>query len=385
MKTPTLRALLWAPRLSLLPIAAALAGLVRADDAPPFKSVEVSADGRITFRYVDKGAATVMVGVTGIRKPLAMTKSGAGIWSATTPPLPPETYAYSFTVDGLAGLDPHNLSVAPNLVWPASLVAVEGPAPRMWDPAPVPHGELHHHFYTTSIAKGLPGDQNDYIVYTPPGYDPHAARPYPVLFLLHGWSDTTEAWVKIGGANFVLDNLIAQGRAKPMVIVMPLGYTSMAVGAGRVGLDRNKLEGAPAIFGNIVLEELLPRVEAEYRVSRDRRCRAIAGLSMGGEESLVIGLTRPDAFAWVGAFSAGGLKTDLDAKFPGIDPGKAGMKLLWIACGKADSLLGSNREFATWLTGKGFAVTEVETEGGHEWHVWHDNLIHFAPLLFQGN
>ena len=134
-------------------------------------------------------------------------------------------YWYSYWVDGLAELDPQNRSTVVNIVSPSSLVTVPAATPRPWELQPVPHGEVHHHYYTSSIVKGLPGNQRDYYVYTPPGYDPRR-QALPVLYLLHGYSDIASAWQENGRANFILDNLIAQGRARPMIVVMPLGYTS---------------------------------------------------------------------------------------------------------------------------------------------------------------
>jgi enterochelin esterase family protein len=362
----------------------ALAGLVRGADEAPFQSAEVQPDGRITFRLRDPGAAKVEVGMTGIAGNLHMTKDSAGVWSATTPALAPEMYWYSFWVDGRAQLDPQNRSIAVNLVSPSSLVTVPGATPRLWELQPVPHGEVHHHFYTTSIVKGLPGNQSDYYVYTPPGYDPSAPKPYPVLYLLHGFSDIASAWQENGRANFILDNLIAQGRARPMVVVMPLGYTSMPPVTDGLRINKSELKGDSRIFGDVLLKEVVPRVEAEYRVSRDRADRAIAGLSMGGAESLRTGLNHPGSFAWVGGFSSGRVKNgDYDAVFPGLDSEKADLRLLWISCGTRDGLLKDNREFATWLAAKGFAVTEVELPGAPEWAVWHESLIRFAQLVFQ--
>jgi enterochelin esterase family protein len=369
--------------LALL-VALMAAGAVHAAEEAPFRSVEILPDGRVTFHYRDPKAATVEVNAPGNSKPLPMTRDSAGVWSATTSPLAPETYWYSFVVDGRAQLDPQNMSVAKNLVYLASLVTVPGRTLLLWDPAPVPHGELHHHFYTTSITKGLPGNQTDFFVYTPPGYDARASRLYPVLFLLHGWSGTATDWVENLGANFILDNLIAQGKAKPMVVVMPLGYDSVPLAPDGLRLKRSELQGDPSVVSDLILNEVFPRVVAEYRISHDRKDRAVAGLSMGGSQSLFLGLAHPETFAWVGGFSSGveGWK-DYEGMFPGMDPKKADFRLFWISCGTADFLLPSNRRLSAWLTAKGFAVTEVETPGGHEGGVWRKNLIRFAQLVFQ--
>ena len=335
------------------------------------QSHEVHPDGTITFRYRDTGAKQVQVSVENIKAPITMTKID-GIWSATTPPLPPETYWYWFIVDGQTQLDPLNGFVVPNYAYLNSNVTVHGPIPRLWEATDVPHGELHHHFYQSKVASGLPGEQRDYDVYTPPGYDPKSSRTYPVLYLLHGYAQTAADWTVPGGANFILDNLIAQGKARPMIVVMPLGY------------------GSVDVFSQTLLTKILPEVESEYRVHKDRNDRAIAGLSLGAMESLYIAFNHPELFASVGSFSAADMLKSRNADdllrlnhpLP-MNPEQTRFRLLWIACGTDDALIVANRQLISVLKDKGFLLTAVQIPGGHTWMVWHDNLIHFAPLLFQ--
>jgi enterochelin esterase-like enzyme len=327
------------------------------------QSHEVHPDGTITFRYRDMGAKQVQVSVESLKTPISMTKID-GVWSATTSPLPPETYWYWFIVDGQTQLDPLNGFVVPNYVYLNSNVTVHGSVPQLWEAADVPHGELHHHFYKSSFASGLPGERRDYYVYTPPGYDPKGSLVYPVLYLLHGYAQTAADWTIPGGANFILDNLIAQGKAKPMILVMPLGYGSMD------------------IVSQTLLTEVLPKVESEYRISRNRNDRAIAGLSLGAMESLNISFYHPELFAWVGSFSAGDM---LHSTHPlPMNPKQTQFRLLWISCGTDDALFETNRQLIAHFGEKRILVTAVQTPGAHTWMVWHDNLIHFAPLLFQG-
>jgi enterochelin esterase family protein len=251
-----------------------------------------------------------------------------------------------------------------------------------WELNNIPHGEIHHHFYKSAVA----GDDRDFYVYTPPGYDSTAKKTYPVLYLLHGYSDDASGWTAVGRANVILDNLIAQGKAKPMIVVMPLGYGTMELielGWGAWShtdvRDRNF-----ANFRAALLTEVMPQVEGEYRVTKDRNARAIAGLSMGGSESLLTGLNNLDKFAWVGAFSSGGIPDEFQKDFPSLDANaNRQLRLLWIACGTEDGLITINRNLREWLKTKGVKVTEIETPGMHTWMVWRRNLSEFAPLLFR--
>lgn len=353
-------------------------------DTATSKTHEVHSDGSITFRFKDRGASKVQLRLEGQPKPLDMQKSGAEDWSVTTPPVPPEIYGYSFDVDGQPRLDPKNPVITPNLVSRSNLVTVPGSSPQLWEATDVPHGILYHHFYTSKVVTGLDRGQSDYFVYTPAGYDPKASSPYPVLYLLHGFSDTPAAWTAVGQAHFILDNLIAQGKVKPMVVVMPMGYGDMNfVNRGFSAWDDDAaIDRNVSLFGKALLTEILPQVEANYSVSKDRKNRAITGLSMGGLESLIIGLHDTDQFAWIGGFSSAVKKLHYQEQFSDLDAKKADLRLLWIACGREEDLITPNRKLVAWLRTKNMPVTAVETPGMHTWMVWRDNLIHFAPLLF---
>ena len=187
--------------------------------AQPIVSPEVHPDGRVTFRLAAPNAKVVKLHCEGIED-AAMHEDDHGVWTFTTPQLSPDIYVYSFNVDGLHLLDPANSLMKYNLLTSDSEVEVRGVKPALWQVNDVPHGVLHRHFYKSAVA----GDERDFIVYTPPGYEAKAKKNYPVLYLLHGYSDDTTAWTAVGRANVILDNLIATGRAKPMIVVMPLGY-----------------------------------------------------------------------------------------------------------------------------------------------------------------
>jgi enterochelin esterase-like enzyme len=347
----------------------------------PLISPDVHSDGSVTFRFRAPNAVDVKLAREGA-EPVPMHKDEQGIWTATTEPLPPDYYGYSFVADGVRLIDPANPLLKPNLVATQNAVRVPGPPSLPWELNDVPHGEIHHHFYRSKVAD----DDRDYYVYTPPGYDPTAKRTYPALYLLHGYSDDASGWTAVGRANVILDNLIAQGKAKPMIVVMPLGYGSMDfVSLGRNASSHTELRDRNRDkFREALLTEVMPRVEGEYRVRKDRNARAIAGLSMGGSESLLTGLNNLDKFAWVGAFSAGGISEDLQKDFPALDArANQQLRLLWIACGTEDGLITVNRNLREWLKTRGVKTTEIETPGMHTWMVWRRNLAEFAPLLFR--
>jgi enterochelin esterase-like enzyme len=363
--------------LALLTFAVA----VHAQTAPVVQSPEVQPDGKVTFRFFDPGAKEAQLNFEGAPKPLPMTRDDSGLWSITLGPLDPDLYGYIFIADGVYLLDPNNSSLKPNLLQPQNVVEVSGPVPQLWDVAEVPHGVVHHHFFKSKVV----GDQRDFYVYTPPGFDPKAKTKYPVFYLLHGFSDSADGWTAVGKANVILDNLIAQGKVKPMIVVMPLGYgTPEMIKLKQAAWDnphvrQQNFDG----FRKSLLNEVMPMVEGAYPVSTKRGDRAIAGLSMGGSESLLTGLNNIDKFAYVGSFSAGGLFDDYPAGFPTLDAKQASqLRTLWIACGTSDHLIEDNRKFKAWLKSKDITFTDIETPGAHTWMVWRRNLINFTPLLF---
>jgi enterochelin esterase family protein len=372
----------------LFTMAAIVAGLTPALAAQvlsSFPSVAVHADRTVTFRYRDPGAAAVLCSVENVPKPLEMKKDAEGIWTAETAPLPPGIYRYHFEIDGISFLDPANPWISNSQIRPANMLEIPGDGPQLWDATDVPHGEVHHHFYTTHVVQGLPEDQSDYWVYTPPHYDP--GKAYPVLYLLHGWTDNAYGWLYNGRANVILDNLLAQGRIKPMIVAMPLGYGDLAFIHSKIDVwqDPPSIDHNTELYTRAFLTEVMPRVEAEYNLSKDRNDHAIAGLSMGGLEAVTIGLAHSDYFGSVIGLSAAVQKLDFAKQFAGLDAKAANLDLLWIACGTGDDLIGPNRKLVTFLKEKQMPVTAIETPGMHTWLVWRDNLIHFAPLLFQGN
>lgn len=351
--------------------------------APTFHSTTVNPDHTVTFRYQDANATKADLALEGAGPNLPMEKDADGVWSATSKPLAPQIYGYHFDVDSHPRLDPHNTRLTTNLLNLSNLIDVPGDSLQPWEPQNVPHGEIHHHIYTTSVVLGLPQSQSEFYVYTPPGYDAKAKRDYPVLYLLHGFSDRANGWTAVGQAHLIFDSLLAQGKIKPMIVVMPLGYGNMEFVLGHTnwGTPVAVTENTD-LFSKALLTEVLPRVESEYRVSKKREDRAIAGLSMGGLESLSTGLNNTDKFAYVVGLSSAAASID-QARLASLNPKSANLKLLWIACGTEDRLLEPNRKFIAFLKSKDMPVTSIETPGMHTWMVWRDNLIHFSPLLFQ--
>ncbi len=309
--------------------------LLIAEPPADFHSTEVNPDRTITFHYKDAAATSVSVALDGVAKPIPMEKDEAGVWSLTSQPLTPEIYGYHFVADGDVRLDPANPRMTRNLVNLSNMVTVPGDTPQPWDATNVPHGTLHHHTYSSTTVLGL-------------------------------------------------TNLLAQGRIKPMLVVMPLGYGDMSfVRDHGVWNQAATVDHNTSLFTQALLTEVLPQVESGYKVSRKREDRAIVGLSMGGLESLTTGLTHADKFAWVGGFSSAVHNLGYDGPLATLDPKAANLRLLWIACGTEDGLIEPNRKFVAFLKSKNMPVTQVETPGLHNWMVWRDNLTHFTPLLFQ--
>jgi enterochelin esterase-like enzyme len=361
---------------------------------PQYVSPEVGADRTITFRYIAPNAQQVTVNGELDGKPHPMTKGENGMWTTTVGPLPPDIYTYSFNVDGVVALDPRN----PNTKYgyggfgAVSVVQVPGDGPAFYDVQPVPHGEVRIRPY---VSKTM-GVGRTLWVYTPPNYD--RGSNFPVLYLLHGGGDIESGWTMIGRANNILDNLIAEGKARPMVVVMPLGHAvqsfwagptrpspnAPAPGAGRGG------GGTPGpvglnLFGRELVEEVIPFVEQTYKVSKRPEHRAIGGLSMGGGLTMNAAFNRPNLFSHVIIMSSGG--QNAETSYPEFFKNGAAInkqfKVFWIAIGKDDALVGGGSKALTdALTRAGIKHTYLVTEGRHEWTVWRHHLREFVPLLF---
>lgn len=347
-------------------------------------SPEVSEERRITFQIYAPHADSVKLNSSDLADSVygsAMEKDDKGVWHLTTHPVPPGAYRYHFDVDGVPVIDPRNpvTSESNENTW--SLVVV--PGNRLMDTRNVPHGAVSEvTYYSESL-----GRFRRMHIYTPPGYETSSGK-YPVFYLLHGVFDSDDAWSTVGRAGFILDNLIAEGKAKPMIVVMPDGHT----GPFRMG-DKLPMDEFISDFVN----DIKPYVEKRYRIFGDRKHRAIAGLSMGGAHTLSIAIPSLEEYAYIGVFSSGvfGLAEQMEGFESGLSYPerhkevlsnaelKEGLELFWFATGVDDILLETSRTTVQMFKDHGFDVIYRETEGGHTWLNWRDYLIEFTPMLFK--
>ena len=340
---------------------------------------EIAKDNSVTFKLYAPDAKAVKIrgewldfSVARVGTPLH--RGSDGVWS-TTITMKPGVYRYFFSVDGAKLADPRNPSNSQSLNFVQSMVTVPGLA--FLDVQPVPHGTVATVWYQSTAL----GTLRRMHVYTPPGYERDAAM-YPVFYLLHGADDSDDSWSTVGHAGFILDNLIAAGKAKPMIVVMPAGH-----------VDREFVWGVTSSmkvgeFEKDFLGDILPFVEAHYRVQTDREHQAIAGLSMGGMQSLNIAIPNLAKFAYVGVFSSGwiyGIENAEKQFAAGLEDANAknGLKLLWFATGKDDFLLPTTQSTLAVLKKHGFEPEFHESGGGHTWQNWQAYLNEFAPRLFQ--
>lgn len=362
--------LLVAPRPA--PAQAATNAPPRRAPAAPVRSPEIADDRRVTFRLRASNATEVSVNGQWPDGRAKMTRDTNGVWSITVGPVPPGVWEYSLVVDGLSMIDPGSPAIKPMREPRTSILHLPGDPPNPWDFQDVPHGTVSFHTYRS---KSLGGRLRQLAVYTPPGYHALPAAQFPALYLQHGSGDNQNTWTVHGKAHWILDHLIARGRAKPMVVVMMDGHAATP-GPGAISNT--------ALFERDLLEDVMPFVEANYRVKPEPAARAIAGLSMGGGQSLTVGLNHVDKFAWVGGFSSSAPGGDAIAGALG-DASKTNerLKLLWVACGKNDFLLQRNQDFIALLKEKHVRHEWLLTEGDHSWPVWRTYFTDFAPRLFQ--
>jgi len=404
----------------------------RGGRGPVVVSPEVKPDGRVVFRIAAPKAEKVTLNsgdisilfsgggagaITGTNittqmpaEPLPASgpefiKNSEGIWEATVGPVPPGAYRYVFEVDGVRTLDPVNTRTAESRdnLW--SLFPV--PGAEMMDTNQVPHGAVAEIYYDSSVLKTT----RRMHIYTPPGYEA-GNQKYPVFYLLHGSGDTDDAWTSVGRSNFIFDNLIAAKKIKPMIVVMPAGHQP-GIAGGRGGGGGATPGEAPTVnpFTNEFMTDMLPYVEKHYRTINDRKDRAIAGLSMGGGQTLDIAFNHLNMFAEIGVFSSGatlGGGGRRGAAAPGAAAAtpppaqparpnweathaadldnaslKKGTKLIWLSTGKDDNLITNTKSTVELLKKHGFDPVFVESPGAHSWFNWRNYLIEFTPQLFQ--
>jgi enterochelin esterase-like enzyme len=368
-------------------------------------SPEIGPDGRVTFRVdAPKAALVVLNGDWPGGRGLQMAKGPTGTWSLTTEPLAPEIWTYTYSIDGVTTLDPGNARVLRDGVRRLNAVVVRGAASAPFVVGKVPHGTVAAAWYLSPTLK----TPRRLLVYTPPGYEGGTAR-YPVLYLFHGGGGDEEAWNELGSASAIMDNLIAEGRVRPMLVVMPnanwkdssvleTGGTRMQA-APPAAVQPGPAPAAPvqdyAVAEQDIVAGIVPYVEAHYRVQAGREQRAIAGLSMGGGISINVGLKRLDVFATVAQFSTGmfgGVGNaygpfDIDRISPGFLKDAAAtnrkLRLLYFSCGDDDPRMPFQKKVAEDFRNAGIVLTFRNYAGAHEWRVWRHSLADLAARLFQ--
>ncbi len=379
----------------------------RGPQGPQVVSPQVNADRTVTVRVLAPKATEITV--TGEllngSDPKPMTRGDDGIWTATLGPLPADVYTYAFNIDGVNTTDPRNPWVKlVSSTGLASQVEVPGDGAQYYDMKPVPHGLVQIMTYESKAT----GATRQAYVYTPPDYN-RTTTKYPVFYLLHGGGDLDPGWVMTGRANIIMDNLLAEKKAVPMIVVMPLARGGGSLGIGPAGMSpgiaaagnvtpgagRGAGPGAAAApagpaplqaFAQDFIGDLLPAVERTFRVSTRAEERAIGGLSAGGAATINTAFSRPDLFRYIIIMSAGGPQNveELYPKFFGNSAAAAKqMKLIWLAAGDADFALNGTKALDEVLTKNGIKHSFKTTQGRHEWRLWRPHLYEFAQLLFR--
>lgn len=326
--------------------------LIAQQRPPSISSPDVHPDHSVTFRYYSKKANKVTLSGEFLKAPVAMTKDTSGIWSVTVPPVKPDIYPYSFTVDSVQLADPNNTYIFANERFKRSIVDIPGDQPLVHSLQNVPHGKISYRYYKS----GTLGTTRQLLVYTPPGFNPNGKTKYPVLYLIHGGSDTEETWTKVGRANLIADNLIAQGKAKPMLIVMPYG---------------NVRPAPMPDFTKDMVNDIVPFIEANYPVLKDSKNRAVAGFSVGGGQTLNIGLTNTDKFAYICSYAPYTATEEFQKNFTNWSPDankiNSQLKLFTISVGTEDFLYEPVKKNIAMFEEKKIKTKSYIVPGGHTW------------------
>jgi enterochelin esterase family protein len=359
----------------------------RGQAAPLLVSPEVHPDRSVTFRISAPQASSVVLTGDWLATPasstggqLPLTKDASGVWSVTTEPLEATVHLYFFNVDGMTIADPINPRMKLRVRTSASLVEVPGTPTPPWQFRDIPHGSVDWNVQHSAAYN----DTHEFLVYLPPGYFTSSAR-YPVLYLVHGAGDTALGWTTAGAANLILDSLIAEKKAVPMIVVMPFNGSNNPTPAPPAAPGT---AAAPSTFETYMLKELIPYVDAKYRVAPGRQNRAMAGLSAGGAATYNVGLKHLELFSSFGLFSAaGGGGADFATRYPQLAANakatNAQINVLWVGCGTEDPLNAGAKAFDAELTKLDIKHGYASRAGGHVWPVWRWALAEFAPQLFK--
>lgn len=355
---------------------------------PEGSGPNVNPDSTVSLTLHAPAADSVIV--NGFGEPIRMTRTGEGDWHAVTPRLRPDLYTYTFDIDGVRTIDPANAYIARDINALYSEVIVPGGNADLYAVQDVPHGSVSKVWYDSPTL----GCKRRMTVYTPAGYEDDGGKRYPVFYLLHGSGGDEEAWSQLGRAVQILDNLIAAGKAEPMIVVMPNGNANLqgAPGETPAGMYEPKGEHSRAEEGKFEgsFQDIIGYIDSHYRTLPDKSHRAIAGLSMGGGHAMRASMMMPDTFGYVGIFSGG-------ARWKGKEMSADNQELVsalrrqfenppllyWIGVGREDFLYGLNTTYRNILDGLNLPYEYHESDGGHIWRNWRDYLVIFAPLLFQ--
>ena len=354
------------------------------------RSPQVNPDKTVNFRFNAPNAQDVKLSVQSEKAPVQMTKDARGSWIVTVGPVKPDIYPYNFVVDGVQVMDPGNMYYFPNERFKGSLLDVRGDSSLIHSMRDVPHGTVTYELYPS--AEGTTGTV---LVYTPPGYDKNPKQKYPVFYLIGGTTDTEETWFKVGKANLILDNLIALGKANPMIIVMPNGNVAAQVADQKGGLkpgDPMGRESEEAVkrskeFEDDLMKNIIPYIEKNYRVIANASNRAVAGFSRGGGQTLRIGFGNMEKFGYVCAYSAYLTPKEIETSYKYVvdNPDRTNklFKLLWVSVGNEDFLYNQTVEYMDYLKAKKVNFKSLVTTGGHTWMNGKTFLAETAPLLFK--
>lgn len=351
---------------------------------PQIISPEIAADNSVTFRVFSQNAQSVVLSGSWMNfgQTAALQKDSEGVWSVKVDPLAPSMYHYNFFIDGVSAIDPTNPEALRDGARYASLLMISGENSKVYQVNEVPHGTLAKVWYDSPTLNL----QRRMYVYTPPGYE-KSNSSYPVFYLLHGGGGDEDAWTSLGRANYILDNLIAEGKANPMIIVMTNGnafQTSyLRTAPGTPEITRENYRKYSGLFEKSLVNDVIPFIEKNYRVKTGKENRAIAGLSMGGGHTVTATTEYPNVFGYIGVFSSGIFQPDeaLENRFLALK--KAGINKYWVACGKDDFVMESNKRLLDMLNKTQIKHEYFENEGGHTWANWRTYLSMFAPMLFK--
>ena len=349
---------------------------------PGVVSPEYNKDGSVTFRVLASDAEKVELECQMFEGTRLMTKGDRGVWEVTMTPEVPDIYPYSFIIDGTKIADPENMNIFPNEGYKASLADIKAAQPDPQDLQDVPHGKVTYTYYTSNAV----GFDRPVCIYTPAGYDPAGTEKYPVLYLIHGMTDTYETWFKVGKVNNILDNLIAEGLAKKMIVVMPYANPYPEMMLRGMSKAYNALD--TQLTTKEFTESVVPFIEANYNVLTDADNRAIAGFSLGGRQTLACGLGNPDMFHYVCAFAPAIFGPEIKANFENgtyADASKINdsLKLVWLSCGTSDFLYQSSLALEKEMVERNIDHKTMYPGGGHTWMNCRDYLIEVAKLLFK--